>query len=359
MRVDYLAPTLYVTDLFFLSLCIVFWEKLKKFIQNNYPLILIFLSFVFIHAGLSSEPILSLYGWAKIIQMLLLFAIVKHNQNKNSLLLGLACATILQFILVLLQLFFRHSLQGMWYFLGERAISLSSIDAAKVIMADKLLLRPYGTFSHPNSLSGFFLLWYVYLLAHKPFSSFFRLTLMTASSLMVFFSFSKNAVFAYVLVNLLYVFFSTFTRCKICTFAKIIMLTLLLSIFLSTQTDNLSFKKRFLLLDNSVAIIKNHLLVGVGMKNYIIAQSPLPTPFPYMFYQPVHNIMMLYLAETGLLGMAILLFSVWWTIRFHKANKSTLLLVAVILLTGMFDHYWLTLQQNMMVASVLLSLSVS
>jgi uncharacterized membrane protein (Fun14 family) len=63
--------------------------------------------------------------------------------------------------------------------------------------------------------------------------------------------------------------------------------------------------------------------------------------------QPVHNILLLLISEIGILGLGIitwLLFG-WWKVK--KWTKEDLLIIGVIVLSGMMDHYWLTLPQNM------------
>ena len=65
------------------------------------------------------------------------------------------------------------------------------------------------------------------------------------------------------------------------------------------------------------------------------------------FLQPVHNVLLLWLSEVGILGLGIItwLLTSWWKIK--KWTKEDLLIIGVIVLSGMMDHYWLTLPQNM------------
>ena len=65
--------------------------------------------------------------------------------------------------------------------------------------------------------------------------------------------------------------------------------------------------------------------------------------------QPVHNIYLLLLSETGIFGL--LMFFLAFSIL-TKNNKKTLNLYLVLIfvfLTGFLDHYWITLQQNTLV----------
>ena len=54
------------------------------------------------------------------------------------------------------------SLGGIWYWIGERRFSFSSIGIAQMSLWGEGMLRAYGSFSHPNSLAGFLLIIWVY-----------------------------------------------------------------------------------------------------------------------------------------------------------------------------------------------------
>ncbi|HSX09267.1 MAG TPA: hypothetical protein VLF93_03880, partial [Candidatus Saccharimonadales bacterium] len=91
--------------------------------------------------------------------------------------------------------------------------------------------------------------------------------------------------------------------------------------------------------------------------------APLQKPMPLGLYlQPVHNIFVLVATETGLIGLALF---VWLliatTIRIRRLEKGMRLpfvvLFLIIVATGSFDHYWLTLQQGQLLFAVILGLS--
>jgi len=72
----------------------------------------------------------------------------------------------------------------------------------------------------------------------------------------------------------------------------------------------------------------------------------------------VHNIILLGLAEIGMVGMIMFLgitrrmvdLKKWWT------SKERLMLMGMVLLTGMADHFWVTLPQNSWLLAVMLGL---
>ena len=105
-------------------------------------------------------------------------------------------------------------------------------------------------------------------------------------------------------------------------------------------------------MQNAFSIIAKNPIFGVGIGNYLPVQHQFPERFAGLINQPVHNIFLLLTSEIGILsivGFGILFFQ-----ELKKAIKNAPYIFFVILLTGMFDHYWLTLQQNFLLIGVIL-----
>jgi O-antigen ligase len=99
---------------------------------------------------------------------------------------------------------------------------------------------------------------------------------------------------------------------------------------------------------------------GVGLGNFLIA---LPQYYPHrdiFFLQPVHNIYLLLLSETGIIGLGVTLFCFYLLFK-HKMRNHTFsiwhLAFGILLLLGFVDHYPLTLQQGQLLLAFLLSLT--
>ena len=122
-------------------------------------------------------------------------------------------------------------------------------------------------------------------------------------------------------------------------------------LFLQARTDPLTWQKRLLLAQNSLAIIGQRPFFGVGLGNYLLAQQQFPQRFADFLNQPVHNLFLLLLSEVGVL-LTVAIFIIFFQ-EFKKAVKNFPYLFVVILLTGLFDHYWLSLQQNFLLIGVL------
>ena len=65
-----------------------------------------------------------------------------------------------------------------------------------------------------------------------------------------------------------------------------------------------------------------------------------------LWRQPVHNVPLLLVAELGILGCLGWLNLGWNKIKKIKLKKTDWILVGIVVVTGMFDHYWVTLPQN-------------
>ncbi|MDD4900616.1 MAG: O-antigen ligase family protein, partial [Patescibacteria group bacterium] len=79
-------------------------------------------------------------------------------------------------------------------------------------------------------------------------------------------------------------------------------------LYANGRLENKSASERMASLKNSWPIIKEHWLGGVGMGNYTLAlRHELKQNEQSYYYQPIHNVWLLVLAETGVLGLAVFL----------------------------------------------------
>ena len=354
IRVDYLAPTFYFLDLIFLALFFLNLKSIFNFFRKKTFLVLIF--FLFFNALFSLNAWLTTYKVFRIFQWLTIFFLFSKNKlPAKNILLTLLASSLIQFFLAISQFTIGHSLQGVFYFLGERSFSLETSSIAKISFSGKEFLRAYGTFSHPNSLAGFYLLLYTAILISKKFQSqvVLKNILMFVFILLIFLSFSKTAIIALIVITLIFQMTKK-NFCRVCVISRILVLICCGAIFLTGQTDPLSFAKRIELLENSLQIIKYNFLFGVGLNNYLLAQVQFPSQYTNFFNQPVHNVFLLIFAEAGFINLGVILFL---TKDFLiKLLKSKYLLLLVLLFTGMADHYWWSLQQNFFLIAVIFGL---
>lgn len=359
IRIDYLAPSLYLTDI--IALFLIFTMTWKRFpIKSAFTNKWVSVGFllVFINILFALESSIAIYKYVKLVELICIYLFLKQIKlNPKILLTTLFFSTSIQLLLVALQLTTHGSLQGIWYFLGERSFSLATPGLAKITMNGVEMIRGYGTFSHPNSLAGFYLLLYGFVLFYRPFQKFLLLRkgFLTIATLLILLSFSKIAILGLLIVS----FYSTLQKrsdCLLCKISQMIIPITLGAIFLSGVGDPESIEKRIWLASSSFQIIREHLLGGVGLGNYLIAQSTFSIPYPYFFLQPVHNIFLLAVAELGIPLFILIMYLLKSTIQTIWKSPAGKAVIIIVVLTGLFDHYWLTLQQNMLLVPVVFGL---
>ena len=333
----------------------------KYFYNGVFSMIFIFL--LIINYSLALSKPLWIYNCFRIIQWLSIFYFFKSAaKNKaifSSIIWGVFVGGIFELILSLLQLANRHSIQGWWYYLGERSFSIFTPGIAKAYFLGREFLRPYGTFSHPNSMGGFYLLVFTFVLTQKRVTNLvFKGILLFISSALVLISFSRTAIVVYVLINILY-FSRTFASCKTCFLAKIMIGFVLILFTLGISGDLNSFQKRTDFVEKSISIISQKPFTGTGIGGYLIAQHQYPQKFVPFFEQPVHNIFLLIIAQLGVPLTLLLFVSIFRKIDIRDRGWEFFLPFLCILITGNVDHYWITLQQNVLVSAILFGILFS
>ncbi len=362
VRVDYLAPTVYLTDILVLLLAVFNFKLVLKFFKNK--LIIISLFLLLINIIFSKLPEISFYWSLKIIELLIIFSLAKKiltTLKEKYILIALLISGSFQLFLSLTQMINKHSVQGVFYYFGERLLSLSAPGIAKASLGGVEILRPYGTFSHPNSLAGFFLLLYFFVLTYKKFDRHLALKylFLFISSILIFISFSKIAIITFLILNIIYFILNKKFDCKLCKVARMTVLFIVSLIFLQATTDPLTVSKRIELVKNSLEIILRYPIQGVGLGSYLIEQAKFSSKFYLFFNQPVHNIFLLFLSEAGLVIGGFLSYQLIRFLTKKHLSKEQWILIFVVILTGLFDHYWITLQQNFLLMGLVIGVSLS
>jgi O-antigen ligase len=104
-------------------------------------------------------------------------------------------------------------------------------------------------------------------------------------------------------------------------------------------------------------------VLGVGLNNYFNNLNVISFQSNTFLIQPVHNIFLLVLAEIGLIGFCFVIFafakSIVKTFNQKQTRKYLLMALFAVVFLGMFDHYFLTLQQGQLLLSLILGISLS
>ncbi len=374
LRIDYLSPTIYLTDILILLLLITFlikWFLYKKkinfnsFKKNNWLFVWLFL----IISGIiiSRTPLLGAYGLLKLLEFIF-FGIytAKILSNKNvfkKTVLFLAIGVIFEGLLSVGQFYNQSSLNGLFYFLGERTFSGQTIGIANASLNGQLVLRPYATFSHPNVLASFLLLSLVFIYfapKYKRKIIYYLAFVIGLISLML--TMSRIAIILCLLLIFLFVIKKSLKK-ETLILLLIIFLVIITSPlrfrFIGIGFDDLAITQRYELMQASLLIIKNNFIIGTGINNYFIHLADCLTVQKEFFLQPVHNIFLLIAMQTGFFGLVFFMWYLKKTIYFIKEktkDKKVVLaktiLFCLILTLGFFDHYFLTIQQGQLLFSL-------
>ncbi len=341
LRVDYLSPAIYLTD-FLIILLIPYIKKRFNFI---YPV----LFFALINTVFAEFPFVSLLKWLTVFKLIILgtyFYSCDLNKLKKTITSALSLSLITISLIGLLQFIFQRTVGGPLYYLGERSFTSLTPGIALMDFFGRSLMRAYSTFSHPNSFAGFVVVSFLIILSFSK-KRFFYLCFFLVLSLLL--TVSLNAVVGILTAGVFVLLFKKFK-----TFLPVVLITvsILLGAFSTTLPNNLylesNVKERIVLAGRAVDVFVNKPLVGVGLNNFFSVTKNI---------QPPHNVYLIIPSETGILGMLLFYFLLTKLLR-KSFSKYILMALFFVLFTGFFDHYWFTLQQNELVLSILLGLSV-
>ena len=115
IRVDYLAPTIYVTDILALLLFFLNWQSLFNFFREKK--ILILLSLLLFNLFTSLFPPLSVYRSLKIIELIGIIGMIKQTKISAGIFFpAFLVSGLLELFISIYQFINKHSLQGIFYF---------------------------------------------------------------------------------------------------------------------------------------------------------------------------------------------------------------------------------------------------
>ncbi len=384
IRIDYLSPTIYFTDLLIFAI-LATWlidnfktKKIPFEIKNENTKSLIFLAFILlfllINVFFAQNREVAFYKLIKIFEFGLLgFYIAKDKISLSAVGTLLSIGIIYSSIIAILQFIKQGSLGGLFWFMGERTFNAGTLGIAQAILDGRLTLRSYATFSHPNVLGGFLAIILPFLIWVRPR---FRLLPFFLGIIALLFTFSRLSWLAFGITLVFYGVWFLKSNQK-----KIQKHRFLLAVLLISFTVILSFNTRTIqiltkiepesiiirqdLNDVAIEMIRKFPIFGVGLGNFLVM---LPEFYPGRgqthFFQPAHNIYLLITAETGLIGLGVVFLLIYATLFRLIGNFKTFfvnfpLLIAffAILFLSLFDHYFYTLQQGQLLLTLVFGLA--
>jgi O-antigen ligase len=317
----------------------------------------------------SQNLVISSYFLVKILLAIGLFLYLKLNLTKKIFLNTLrifAIGGLIQSIVALGQ-YIRQSNLGIRY-LGESIIAPNLPGVAKLSFLGEKLIRSYGTFAHPNILACFLLLALysaIYLSLKNKSVYLFSLPII---SLGLILTFSRTVLF---LGLVLLIIFFTYNCLK--TKKKEILKPVLVSfisftvfslIFLPhlTQRFNIQKEEQAVFLRTfynkaSRQIIKKSPFLGVGLGNFTFKLKEIYPDLKSWQYQPAHNIYLLIVSEVGILALLVFILFLAFLLQANLLKLKTYnlkhfmfyILSFAFLCIGLFDHFFLTINQGILI----------
>lgn len=362
IRIDYLSPTLYLTDILVAALIALEWKKIATFLFSRKALVFIF--FVALNTFISISPLLTLYKWVKLTEFFLLFVTVLENKpqflkiTKTILPITLLWTAILG----IFQWMHGGSLNGIFYWLGERSFTIQTPGIALSKLFGVVSLRPYATLPHPNALAGFLGAGWLYLFSvHIKSVRFWLLTSVVFFAFLLTESFGAWLSLSFVfLVALLFHITRFKTTARRLVLVQLFIVSLVSMYFVgrliaaTSLSDNT--KERMELMYISALSVTQNTLTGTGLGTFIQSIPVYTDKLPAYYraraihlFQPVHNVPLLILSETGIIGLVLSFISV--------SSLPLTLPLLFIFATSLFDHYWVTLQAPLLLFAILAAFS--
>lgn len=368
-RIDYLSPTFHLFDgviigFFCLQLPLLWSKGWFKWV------ILIFLltwGFMIVFSQFPQVAFFSGFRW--LIMLFLLTGIVAARPGLRLLQKTAAVSIIFVTILALAQFLAQRALGGWLYWLGERSYTVASGQVAHLIVSSRLLVRPYGTFSHPNVLGGVLVTLLPWLLFFKIKTKGEFLLIQAARILTLFgiaLSFSRAAWFVGALVIIMFGLQRLRITKKNLLFALFTVLCLFIIEELSfgwlaqlTELQNKSVYERQQLAQSALTLISRQPITGFGFGHFIPLLPTVSRP-PFLL-QPVHSVYLLAAVEIGLPLTLVLIFYLFRLLWLLKQRKSLALFwsLGAILLLGLVDHYFWSTPQPQALAVLLIGLALA
>ena len=336
-------------------------KNLKDFFVKD-PVFLLFIVFVFLSLFsvlFSVDARNSVFYVIRFVELIVVYKLVSGGFLNFSRLMGIFVGVMfIQSIISILQYYLQTDL-GLRFF-GEPVLDSAAKGIASVDLYGDKVIRPYGTFAHPNILGMYmvFAFWFLICLSSKIRD---RLVLVCLGFLFLstlLLSFSRSAWLAFVLSGIFYMFLrggKTYVRYIVSFVILFFVVSYALGVgdLLMHRAGILfadsAFSERLMFMDISVRmLLDNPFGVGIGNFTVVMQDYSAEKLFPWNF-QPVHNIFLLAFAEVGWIGGLSLIVLLAFVLKKAMEIKKYFLPVVIgvcVLAGGLFDHYFLSLFQG-------------
>lgn len=334
----------------------------------------------------SKSPAAGLFGIIKLLEVSFFGYYTARFLGKTityaSAAISITTAITIQSLLAVTQFFTHSSVNGLFYFIGERTFTMLTPGIANASIGGTLILRPYGTLPHPNVLAAYLLLSVLFVVG--TWQQFRSKAMRSISALVggiacfaLFLTLSRTVLFvfffllAYLFMQLVGKRMSTSYTLGILGIAVVVALGIFYTPILGRFTSSSFLEESFLIREdltkNALWMLYTHPFFGVGIENFLqnLPPSSSSTFSYYSLLQPVHTIYLLVFAQVGVVGGILFLYFLFCVgktiVRRQESTlqKATLVMFSSVVFLGLFDHYFLTVQQGQLVFAFVIGLAFS
>lgn len=365
---EYSSFFLYGTDIL-VGIFFIVWflqGETSYFSKKRFlPLFFLILWF-FIASLFSADTSLGLYKTIKITEYIaLFFSLISLPKTVYGNARACVIASgVFQSIVAIWQFIGQHSI-GL-RLLGENTLAPDIAGVAKLDIWGEKVMRAYGTFPHPNALAAFLLfclfLTFISFAKEKHFlSNRFFIFIIPIITLGLLLTFSRAVIFIGVIAILCWFICAKIRpwRAGGIFLCSLTVFSLLLFPYLagrfSFNLKDQAVSLRLLYTQNAFSFIKEHPFLGVGPSQFTLAQQKIIATRNLLAWanQPVHNIYLLLASEVGVPGLVLFFWFLYEYARLlWRKNKRIFFLRLIpplaILCIGLFDHFFFTYQQGML-----------
>ncbi|MDD3284270.1 MAG: O-antigen ligase family protein [Patescibacteria group bacterium] len=381
---EYGKLSFYFSELIFLILIFVFILSGKKkdklsriFLYSFLFLVLASINYLF---ALNLE--LYFYGLFKLTECIIFFFILqKINFDKFKLIYVFICSIFLNCVLAIFQFVNQYVFPSKYLGISEQLSYLGGVSVVSNISGR--FLRVYGGFSHPNIFAGFLsiailLMVFVYFKKYRDLGIFKKGIFWFVLSVFLYclcITFSRSAILALFISFFIIFAFSLYSKNlkKIYPVILVAIFILITNFFIfrdlfytrlgnEDRLEIKSYNERSVLMNQSLQLVKNDYIGGIGLNNYVYAvNNKIDNTLSIWDYQPVHNVYVLVLCEMGVLGFIVYFMIFVFKILEHIRSKNFenyifLSILILILIISLFDHYFWTSWSSLILLFLILSL---
>jgi hypothetical protein len=374
LRVDYLLPRIWASQIFGVLALILYFSTTTKTKINGWrtfstetKLFILGSSIFVVCQLLVGTPQITIWPLANVVFALamgkwLVTTYLTEKSHRQWWHASLLVSSTFQAVIGLTQFWLQKSVGGYWLAGESNLLSYAGVDHGSVW--EKLVIFPYGTTAHPNILAGF-LVFVVWQLFHGNWELPFSLGKKTKTTLIV--SWCLVILSCLILTQSLAAWMSLGMLLSWAAWKKwqprwesivswigllgIVITPVCLSIA-GQYTQLPSISRRVALNSSAVAHFLTQPITGVGLNHFVIKlDSDYISSEVVRFWQPVHHAPLLWVTETGLVGL------VWvWLLLVRQKNwrwrDSAIWLFWPILAS---DHYLVSLVPGLWMLGILLA----